>query len=153
VTSQLRHFIVQSYIHPPFLLPSIPKKFHLRVYIVAVGALKVYVYRDILALFAAEDYSAPVVRGDDDQDGGDVDREHDLRKHLTNTCLQNGDREGSVKRYWDLEGQDNGEGWKEDIFKQICDVTGEVFKAAAQGMMVHFQVITCLPYLQGNNPS
>jgi tubulin---tyrosine ligase len=142
VTSQLRHFIVQSYIHPPFLLPSIPKKFHLRVYIVAVGALKVYVYRDILALFAADNYEAPVVRDDDDQDGLDVNREQYLRKHLTNTCLQNGDREGNVRRYWELEGGDAGEGWKEDVFSQICDVTGEVFKAAAQGMMVHFQVGT-----------
>jgi len=30
---------------------------------------------------------------------------------------------------------------KEDIWKQICSITGEIFEAAARGMMVHFQTM------------
>lgn len=30
---------------------------------------------------------------------------------------------------------------KDSIFSQICRVTGEVFEAAAKGMMVHFQTL------------
>lgn len=30
---------------------------------------------------------------------------------------------------------------KEGIWKQICETTGEVFEAAAKGMMVHFQTL------------
>ena len=41
MTSQLRHFIAQPYLDKPLLLHSYNnKKFHLRVYVVAVGALK-----------------------------------------------------------------------------------------------------------------
>ena len=32
VTSHLRHFIAQPYIHPPLLLPGNPRKFHIRTY-------------------------------------------------------------------------------------------------------------------------
>ncbi|KAG9753639.1 TTL-domain-containing protein, partial [Aureobasidium melanogenum] len=56
ITSQLRHFIAQPYIHPPLLLPSpfasADRKFHIRTYVLAVGALKVFVYKPMLALFA-----------------------------------------------------------------------------------------------------
>ncbi|RMZ76646.1 hypothetical protein DV738_g4864, partial [Chaetothyriales sp. CBS 135597] len=53
--SQLRHFVAQPYIARPLLLPEYGnRKFHIRAYILAVGALKVYVYREMLALFADE---------------------------------------------------------------------------------------------------
>ncbi|KAI9704230.1 MAG: hypothetical protein M1836_007091 [Candelina mexicana] len=131
LTSQLRHFIAQPYIHPPLLLPaSGHRKFHIRTYVLAVGSLKVYVYRDMLVLFAAETYVEP------GEEGG-----RDLRKHLTNTCLQDGSREGSVQRFWDLQDQGTKDAWKEGIFEQICEITGEIFEAAARGMMVHFQTL------------
>lgn len=133
ITSQLRHFIAQPYIHPPLLLPSSEnRKFHIRTYVLAVGALRVYVYKPMLALFATEPYAPPW-------------ENDDLKAHLTNTCLQEtGEREGSVRLFWDLDEAlptfVNPKGsWKDDVFSQICAITGEVFEAASRGMMVHFQ--------------
>ncbi|PYH78966.1 putative tubulin-tyrosine ligase [Aspergillus uvarum CBS 121591] len=139
VTSQLRHFIAQPYIDPPLLLPSAAnRKFHIRTYVLAVGSLKVYVFREMLALFAAKPYCAPA-------DEAEGDAVTDLARHLTNTCFQDGGsaNEGSVRRYWQLDETvpDLAPDWKEHLFDQICAVTGEVFEAAARGMMVHFQTL------------
>lgn len=145
ITSQLRHFVAQPYIHPPLTFDD--RKFHIRTYVLAVGALKVFVYRPMLALFAAAPYAAPWEKADSDA------KQPDLRAHLTNTCLQGSDqREGSVRAFWDLPDQlaasntpphaeltGVANGWKEHVFSQICSVTGEVFEAAARGMMIHFQ--------------
>jgi tubulin---tyrosine ligase len=127
VASQVRHFVVQEYIKEPLLLES-RKKFHIRVYVVALGGIKVWVWSEMLALFASQEYSAPEL-------------EDDLQKHLTNTCLQDGtNKEDSVKRFWDLSlSEDELQG----IFKQICDVVGQIFLAAASGQQMHFQVSTC----------
>lgn len=143
ITSQLRHFIAQPYIHPPLLLPppsspsSAPThKFHIRTYVLAVGALQVYVYRDMLALFAARPYTAP---------WESVNAEEALKAHLTNTCLQEtNEREGSVGSFWGLPDSlppstESQKSWKQDVFQQICSITGEVFEAAARSMSIHFQ--------------
>jgi hypothetical protein len=134
--SQLRHFIAQPYIHPPLLLNSKGnRKFHIRVYVVAVGALKVFVFREMLALFAAKPYLAPR----QDTDDGAID----LARHLTNTCFQNeSSRNSSVYRFWELDdGAMPRNDWKGYIWEQICAVTGEVFEAAAREQMVHFQIL------------
>lgn len=142
VTSQLRHFVAQPYILQPLLLPSASnRKFHIRVYVLAVGALKVYVYREMLALFADKSYVPPWEKEDEDE--GEIAY---LSRHLTNTCLQS-DTTGhdaapdNVRRFWHLDdmGASIETGWKERVYDQICAVTGEVFEAAARGMMVHFQ--------------
>ncbi|KAK3679400.1 hypothetical protein LTR78_000961 [Recurvomyces mirabilis] len=141
MTSQLRHFIAQPYIHPSLLLPpphsSADRKFHIRTYVVAVGALKVYVYRPMLALFAGKDYTPP---------GSAASGEEDLSRHLTNTCLQSGEREGSVEAFWDLPSTlpnlntaENTSDWRQDVFEQICAATAETFEAAARTMSIHFQ--------------
>ncbi|KAF4551002.1 Tubulin-tyrosine ligase-like protein [Elsinoe fawcettii] len=136
VTSQMRHFVAQRYVDRPLLLgeghESQGRKFHVRTYVVAVGALKVFVYKRMLALFAGREYSEP---------WEDEDPNEELSGHLTNTCLQTGEREGSVHEFWSLPEKAGklGERWKEDVFEQICKTTGEVFEAAAKGMMVHFQ--------------
>lgn len=132
MTSQLRHFIAQPYILRPLLLSSYNgRKFHIRTYVLAVGALKVYVYRPMLALFAAKQYCTPVSDGT-----------MDLAGHLTNTCFQNeSTKSESVHHFWDLDGSDASTNWKEDVFNQICQVTGEVFEAAAKEQMVHFQTL------------
>ncbi|KAF2828688.1 TTL-domain-containing protein [Ophiobolus disseminans] len=153
MTSQLRHFIAQPYIHPPLLLsppstsPTPLRKFHIRTYVLATGALQVYVHRPMLALFAARPYLPPWDAGLRD------DRAEAMRAHLTNTCLQDGaEREGSVGLFWDLPDviptQLNStitptaaHDWKSTIFKQICATTGETFEAAARGMSVHFQAL------------
>lgn len=133
MTSQLRHFVVQPYIDPPLLLPAHGnRKFHIRTYVVVVGALKVYVYREMLALFSAQAYRTP------DEDGDRLD----LARHLTNTCLQDETSKAtSVHRYWALESPLGQAGWQEDVFRQICDITGQVFEAAAREQMIHFQTM------------
>ncbi|TKX26434.1 tubulin--tyrosine ligase-like protein [Elsinoe australis] len=136
VTSQMRHFVAQRYVDRPLLLElpfeSAGRKFHVRTYVVAVGALKIFVYRPMLALFAGREYRSP---------GDDEDPNEELSGHLTNTCLQTGEREGSVHAFWSLPEKAGklGADWKEKTFKQICDCTGEVFEAAAREMMIHFQ--------------
>ena len=134
MTSQLRHFVAQPYIHPPLLLRDNPYKFHIRTYVLAVGALKVYVYKQMLALFAGTPYIAPwdITAGENGPD---------LSAHLTNTCLQDGTRDGSVQTFFSLPSLQPGlpETWKTDVFTQICSTTGELFEAAARGMGVHFQ--------------
>lgn len=138
MTSQLRHFIAQPYIHPPLLFPppfaSADRKFHVRTYVLAVGAMQVFVYKPMLALFAGHTYIPP-----DRTENDDVNDE--LSGHLTNTCLQSGEREGSVHEFWSLPESVTGlsKDWRQAVFEQICDVTGEVFEAAARGMMIHFQ--------------
>ena len=143
MTSQLRHFIAQRYIHPPLLLSSRGnRKFHIRSYVLAVGALSTYVYKDMLALFAPLPYTAPGTLSTDTC-STDLDNPIDPRVHLSNTCLQDGSREGSVVRFWDLsEDADNlPDHWKTEVFEHICRATGALFEAAAREQMIHFQTL------------
>ncbi|KIW18470.1 5'/3'-nucleotidase SurE [Exophiala spinifera] len=135
MTSQLRHFIAQPYIDPPLLLEAYGnRKFHIRAYVLAAGALRVFVYREMLALFAAKQYQSPGHSGDEEI--------LDLAQHLTNTCFQDEEtKSSSVHQFWRLESTHLRADWKEMVFQQICDVTGEVFEAAAREQMVHFQAL------------
>ncbi|KAK4130997.1 sure-like protein [Trichocladium antarcticum] len=148
-TSHLRHFVAQPYIHPPLLLPEFNnRKFHIRVYVLCLGSLSVYVYRDMLALFAAAPYSPPTA----------ATANTNLHAHLTNTCLQtspdpatptptpmptNNNKNDSsnppdkpAHNFWTLPLPAD---LKASVFAQICAVTGELFEAAARAMTVHFQ--------------
>ncbi|KAL3466629.1 survival protein sure-like phosphatase/nucleotidase [Aspergillus heterothallicus] len=141
ITSQLRHFIAQPYIDPPLLLPSSNnRKFHIRTYVLAVGALKVYVFKEMLALFASKPYISP---SSSSESNADVINE--LTRHLTNTCFQDGSlpENETVRRFWDLEAEVSNlnTNWKESVYDQICQITGEIFTAAARGMMIHFQTL------------
>ncbi|KAH6707690.1 survival protein sure-like phosphatase/nucleotidase [Leptodontidium sp. MPI-SDFR-AT-0119] len=137
VTSHLRHFIAQPYIHPPLLLPGNPRKFHIRTYVLALGSLKVYVYKPMLALFAATPYVPPW----SSTTTSTFSNTTDLSPHLTNTCLQTGAHDGSVHSFFSLPDSQLPPSQKEDIFAQICATTSEVFEAAARGMSVHFQTL------------
>ena len=98
--SQLRHFIAQQYIYPPLLLSSHEKrKFHIRSYVLAVGALSTCVYEDMHALFAPLPYTAPGVSSST-ACAAALYSPVDPRVQLTNNCLQDGSREGSVVRFW-----------------------------------------------------
>lgn len=137
IASQLRHFIAQPYIQSPLLLsdphPSAGRKFHIRTYVVAFGALKVFVYKPMLALFAEPLYTNP---------GTATSPNDQLSSHLTNTCLQTGEREGSVHAFFTLPKTVPGvsaQDWQGHVFGQICAITGEVFEAAARSMGIHFQ--------------
>ena len=149
-TSHLRHFVAQPYIDRPLLLAQTGRrKFHVRTYVLALGGLRVYVYRDMLALFAARPYTPPSSSSSStaDTSGGGAG-EIDLDAHLTNTCLQGSlddadaaaTKEDSVHRFWDLGAAMAQAGVDaEDVFAQICAVTAEVFEAAAREMVIHFQ--------------
>ena len=65
-----REWVLQRYLDD--ILTVFGHKFHLRVYILCVGALKVYVYDNILMLIAAHHY--------------DKDNLDDIYSHLTNTA-------------------------------------------------------------------
>lgn len=72
VGRDVMEWVVQRYVARPLLVAG--RKFHLRVYVLGAGALRVYVYKRILALFAVSKYA----------DSG-VD---DSYAHLTNTAHQ-----------------------------------------------------------------
>ena len=74
---EVREWVVQQYIRPP-LLAAGGRKFHIRAYVLCVGNLSVYVYNDMLALFALDPYA---------EEEGECDEETDATRHLTNTCL------------------------------------------------------------------
>ncbi|CZR60984.1 related to pig tubulin-tyrosine ligase [Phialocephala subalpina] len=135
VTSHLRHFIAQPYIHAPLLIPGNDRKFHIRTYVLAVGSLKVYVFSEMLALFAGTAYVPPwSTTSEDDEGEGGID----LSPHLTNTCLQPSVSDGTVQLFSSLPLAVER---KESIIKQIHEATGEIFEAAAKGMMIHFQTL------------
>ncbi|KAG9050574.1 hypothetical protein FS837_004431 [Tulasnella sp. UAMH 9824] len=185
-TSQLRHFVIQEYLSTPLLLdpaeadiaggagsvkPALGtgKKFHLRVYCVAHGALKVFFSPNILALFAASPYKLPgaPTRSDpehqrqtaaavDPQSGAGTAspkmNEIDLAPHLTNTCLQhdNPDTEGSVRLLCELVGctvYSENPAWNGKKLTQIDvdDIVNQVSAVlgetftAALASPVHFQ--------------
>ncbi len=70
------HYVVQRYMHKPFLVDSF--KFDLRIYVLLAGVnpLRVYVYKDGLARFATVPYEAP--------GPGNLDN---LFMHLTNYAI------------------------------------------------------------------
>ena len=77
----MREWVLQRYIERPLLVNGY--KFHLRVYILCVGALKVYVFDQILMLLAAHQY--------------DADDLQDEYKHLTNTARSAEDADFKVR--------------------------------------------------------
>ncbi|KAJ1989496.1 tubulin--tyrosine ligase [Dimargaris cristalligena] len=89
--SQIREWVIQSYVDRPLLLNG-GRKFHIRAYVVAVGGIRVYLWEDMLSLFAGTPYHAAPL--------------DDSGAHLTNTCLQmdrpDFDESKVVKRFWDL---------------------------------------------------
>ncbi|BFZ65164.1 hypothetical protein YB2330_006327 [Saitoella coloradoensis] len=141
ITSQLRHFVLQRYLPNPLLLPhpttEQPHKFHLRVYVVAAHALRVYLYRDILVLSASVPYTPPTSTSTSNQGLG-------LDAHLTNTCLQTGTGDArhpasvSVHDFWSPQ---TLLPHKEAIYAQLATVVSELFRAAVSGQRVHFQTL------------
>lgn len=130
ITSQLRHFVVQQYINPPLLFPSYQnRKFHVRSYVLAIGALRVYIYNDLLALFAPLPYTDPSKPGP-----------FNPQVHLTNTCLQTQPSQ-TVHLFSSLPSTapNLAQDWKSSAFNQIATATGELFLAAARTQSTHFQ--------------
>ncbi|KAK4696250.1 tubulin---tyrosine ligase, partial [Lecanoromycetidae sp. Uapishka_2] len=137
MTSQLRHFVAQKYIERPLVFDEHGcRKFHIRSYVLAVEALRVFVYKEMLALFAPATYRAPL-------QCHPPYAKLDPQTHLTNTCLQDGSREGSVLPFWSLPNTTYKApiDWRESVYDQICAATGTLFEAAAREQMIHFQTL------------
>ncbi|QDZ20185.1 tubulin--tyrosine ligase [Chloropicon primus] len=126
----LREWVVQRYVDRPLLVGG--KKFHVRVYVLAVGAapMTVYVHDDMLALFAAETYRHA-------GGSGSVRELSDLGAHLTNTCrvasdgsMTEGEESGFVKLFDEIRDEIRVEGAKEGIRK----VVGECFEAVSSDL-------------------
>lgn len=106
------------------------------------GALEVYLYDRILALFSAVPYVATTT-------GSGESPSIDLTPHLTNTSLQIHNGEESVRLLEELIGcrivsadQDQLEFKREDtvsITSQMVGILAETFKAALESP-IHFQV-------------
>ncbi|KAF7969221.1 hypothetical protein HWV62_27929 [Athelia sp. TMB] len=163
ITSQLRHFVIQEYISSPLLMDpyevkldpdSFTKttetlqgyKFHMRAYFVASGALTLYMYPRILALFSAVPYSPPTQLVTSDGQYTNVD----LAPHLTNTSLQTHRGEDGVRLLDELIGCHVLSGATgqhvvltsedvTDLKDQMASILAETFKAALDNP-VHFQV-------------
>ncbi|KAJ7169568.1 tubulin-tyrosine ligase [Mycena filopes] len=161
LTSQLRHFVIQEYLSNPLLfdpsqvslngsaLPEEPqgRKFHLRAYCVASGAIKVYLFNKILALFSAVPFTQPSTEEDENGDPLPVD----LGPHLTNTSLQTDRGEEGVRLFEELVScqilsglSDTREQFSaedlQSIVNQMVVVLAETFKAALENP-IHFQPI------------
>ena len=70
--SDVREWIVSRYVDRPLLVGG--RKFHIRAYVLAVGAIVTYFYDDVLCLCAGTKY-----------DDGDLENSF---AHITNTCYQ-----------------------------------------------------------------
>lgn len=120
--SQIREWVIQRYIDRPLLVNQ--RKFHVRAYVLAVGNIQVYLYRDMLALFAMKDYT--------------VDNLSDNLIHLTNTCIQQDheqfDEASSVKLFWDLEHHGVNKKDLDDIFLKMQSILKDVFDACTSEM-------------------
>ncbi|KIY45403.1 TTL-domain-containing protein, partial [Fistulina hepatica ATCC 64428] len=125
VISQLRHFVIQEYIPNPLLID--PREFHLRAYCVVQGALRVYLYDRVLALFSAVPYTPPR-----------RDEVSDLAPHLTNSSLQTHRGEDGVRLFDELLRLT--ESHITSILDQIRDILAEIFRAALENV-VHFQPV------------
>ena len=102
-----------------------PRKFHLRVYVLACADMNVFVFDQILALFSLKPYS--------------MDNPEDLLVHLTNTCLQVDQpeyvEEESVQMFWDLTDNSGHTGVDSailhSVFDQVKSITAQVFEATS----------------------
>jgi hypothetical protein len=127
--TQVREWVIQRYIDRPLLFNK--RKFHVRAYVLAKSNIQVYLYRDMLALFALKEYDAENVQ--------------DNLIHLTNTCIQTDEEEfnekTSVKLFWDLVQEQQQEGQQkvtmadlEGMFEQMKRILADVFDACTSEM-------------------
>lgn len=54
LNEDVKEWVIQKYIRQPFLVDG--RKFHFRVYVLAIGSLRLFVFRDVLSLFSLSPY-------------------------------------------------------------------------------------------------
>lgn len=125
-SAQMREFVAQRYIVS--IPPLEGRKWHARVYVLSIGRLKVHVFREMLALLALEAYEPPWDNPS-------------LKSSLTNTALQDEDEfvsKESMRDFWATPDDLLPGDWKENVFSQICEISAELFRAAAHTMADKF---------------
>lgn len=122
----LREFVAQQYI---VNIPPIDgRKWHVRAYVLSVGRLKVHVFNEMLALLALDDYEPPW-------------KNPSLKSSLTNTALQDEEEftsKESMRDFWKIDDDLLPGDWKQNVFNQACQISGELLRAAAHTMADKF---------------
>ncbi|KAG1708392.1 hypothetical protein DVH05_025069 [Phytophthora capsici] len=121
--TDIREWVVQEYIQRPLLLRG--RKFHIRVYVLAVGGLKVFVYQHCLVLCALEQYHE-----------ADTDNNY---SHITNTFQQQSHPDfvesecvlllDDIEDILTEQGIADAAGKKTKILSDIGRITAETFDA------------------------
>ncbi|KAK2035892.1 TTL domain-containing protein, partial [Colletotrichum somersetense] len=125
-SAQMREFVAQRYIVS--IPPVENRKWHARAYVLSMGRLKVYVFKEMLALLAGEDYEPPWLNPS-------------LKSSLTNTALQDEDvftEKDSMRDFWAISDDLLLGDWKTRVFNQICSISADLFRAAAHTMADKF---------------
>lgn len=128
-SAQIREFVAQQYIIS--IPPMEKRKWHARAYVLAMGRLEVYVFKEMLALLAGEDYEPPWLNPS-------------LKASLTNTALQDEDvfvNKESMRDFWAAPDDLLPGDWKSSVFDQVCSISGELFRAAAHTMADKFTTV------------
>ncbi|KAI9488573.1 tubulin-tyrosine ligase family-domain-containing protein [Zychaea mexicana] len=120
--SQVREWVIQRYISNPLLVNN--HKFHIRAYVLAISNIQVYIYRDMLALFALRPY--------------DLTKLSDPLAHISNTCIQTNqadfDEDQSVRLFWELNKSGIQDQDLEGMFSQMQAILADVFDACTSEM-------------------
>ena len=128
----LLQWVVQEYVEKPLLIDG--RKFHLRVYVFCVGDLRVYVYRDMLALIAPSAYTRC------------TQSLEDATVHITNTCKHasgKGFSEGSFIRKFSPESCNLDPDVVESVKTGIYDAVGHLFTAMESNTQGFMPVSNC----------
>eukprot|EP01112_Ceratiomyxa_fruticulosa_P011947 TRINITY_DN3289_c0_g1_i3.p1 TRINITY_DN3289_c0_g1~~TRINITY_DN3289_c0_g1_i3.p1 ORF type:complete len:301 (-),score=69.44 TRINITY_DN3289_c0_g1_i3:42-944(-) len=127
----LQQWVLQEYISNPLLINT--RKFHLRAYVLAIGNLSVYLYKDALALFAQESYQ-----------NTDFNNKY---AHITNTCLQVSHpqfkEDDVVKLLTELDFGLNSSSVASLIFQKMVVIIRETFFAFKGEMAGFFPLKNC----------
>ncbi|SPO00358.1 related to tubulin-tyrosine ligase [Cephalotrichum gorgonifer] len=128
-SAQMRTFVAQRYIAS---VPVIDKrKWHVRAYVLSIGRLKVYTFKEMLTLLAGEDYEPPW-------------ENPSLRASLTNTALQD-EADFNIKEpmrdFATIDDDVLPGDWKAQTFDQICKINAEIFLGAVHTMADKFTTI------------
>lgn len=139
----IREWVLQKYIPNPMTISGY--KFHIRVYVLCVGALQVYVYEDMLLLLAAHKY--------------DISNLDDDYIHLTNTCRGAEDiefDENIFVRHSDefplmlqreypekFKNFEQAANKTEDIKESIREITKEIFEAYENEYTIFSPMTNC----------
>ncbi|TQN64622.1 putative tubulin-tyrosine ligase [Colletotrichum shisoi] len=128
-SAQMRKFVAQRYIVS--IPPVENRKWHVRAYVLSMGRLTVCVFKEMLSLFAGEDYEPPWMN-------------LSLKSSLTNTALQDEEvlkEKESMRDFWAMSDDLLPGNWKDHVFDQICSISAELFRAAAHTMADKFTTV------------